>query len=32
MAGMCRNLPNDPVILMTAYENLPSLVGKYFQT
>jgi hypothetical protein len=32
MAAMCRNGPNDPVVLMTAYENSPSLAGKYFQT
>jgi hypothetical protein len=32
MAAMCRDVPNDLVILMAAYEALSGLVGQKFQT
>jgi hypothetical protein len=32
MAGMCRDVPNDLVILMAACEELSGLVGQKFQT
>jgi hypothetical protein len=32
MSAKCRDVPNDLVILMAAYEELPRLVGQKFQT
>ncbi len=31
MSAMCRDVPNDRVILMAAYENLPGFVGQIFE-